>query len=173
MTSSIKKVKKKKMKFSILAFIAIASFIAGSKSDNAYEGCVIVNESGVCECFERRVLYNGKGCGPKLPKSNKCSIYSIELATRTKRNFCSICKPGFALKVETTPGVTLGGFKTTCVRGTIQNCLIETVTRSKRHGCSGCSGGLYSNKFECKKISKPVPNCMWGATGSGVTKATL
>ena len=95
------------MKFTTLALIGIASFIVSSKSQNTYDGCVAVKD-GVCDCYERKVLQTGKGCGPKLPKTDKCAIYSIDIEPFKAEGYCSICKPGYAQKEEINPGQNLG-----------------------------------------------------------------
>ena len=86
------------------------------------------------------------------------------------RNYCINCKPGYAQKSKISPSHALGNIESTCVEGTIKNCVFEFIQQSNQRICIGCLGGLYlsisqpGNRYSRKKIAKPVPNCMWGST---------
>ena len=152
-------------KLALIAIINIA-FIAPALTNTDYNGCAILDRRGLCqECFERIRLPLG-GCGPALPKSDKCLLYEYDRPNKSYR--CSVCKIGYTNKVS------LNGTKVIqrCVKGTLNdNCLIETDVRigpNTERACYACAKDTYSVQdatariFTCKKITQKVPNCKWG-----------
>ena len=163
------------MKFIIITACAIATLILSANAAQ-FKGC-ISETRGVCtECFGRKVLTNGQGCGPKLPPGDKCAFYETVTTTGKKSTKCTICKPGYAQKLTFKPGQ---GLESKCVQGSIENCLIEIISPFNKHACSGCSGGLYAvpnaqgSSYSCKKISNPLPNCKWGSIAIGNTRRCI
>ena len=148
----------------LVATLATTTFTAPN-----YNGCSTINNIGECvECFERKLLLDGGGCGPALPKTDKCLFYVLGFKNGTRAAECGICKPGYANKIE---------FKTDsiiqkCVNATLTNCLQENdlvFPNGLQRTCIACANNEYSveNKTTktatCQKIDKPVPNCKWGS----------
>ena len=132
-----------------------------------YNGCATLKPSGLCrECFERRLLPDGAGCGSALPKDDKCLLYEFDNTKNVSK--CSACKPGYANKL------TFNGTSITqkCVAATLTNCLLETDVdfgqRTER-ACIACPNNQYSVLNQttligaCQNITKPLPNCKWGS----------
>ena len=153
-----------------LIAILITALAASTVTANSYDGCAILDNAGRCrECFERKVLPNGQGCGPQQPSSDKCLLYTIDNTKRTSN--CLLCKTGSASKVVRNGPRT----SQSCVPATFSNCLLEidlTVGTYTSKECVACPGGQYSvpnvakRTSTCQQISNPVPNCKWGSTYS-------
>ena len=151
--------------FILLALCSVSVFTSGNSTK--YEGCTQLSEDGKCiECFERKLLPNGQGCGPKQPKNNTCEIYHY--SRLINQSYCAGCKPGYSNK-EQPIGRRLN---TTCIKGIIPGCLYESylpVSETPGHFCSACANNTYSffNKTtftsRCAKTSNPVPHCRWGS----------
>ena len=136
---------------------------------NPYEGCISLENGRCAACYERMVLQNQTGCGPKLPSDYRCDFYELQAAKSGNGNYCTTCKPGFALETVNPNGSSVGSVETTCVKGELENCAVEVVNPFNAHVCAACTGGLYSvqvknsTAFTCQKINHPIPNCMWGS----------
>ena len=144
-----------------------------SSKSNPFEGCAF-QTNGICSgCFQSKVLPNGKGCSPKLPKKDTCAVYSFEVEKKERVSTCVVCKKGYALKQSSKPDQkSLKGEESTCIQGTIDYCIIEGVNPFNQHACNACSGGRYSVKDPktttsvCKRIANPIPHCRWGSFAS-------
>ena len=119
------------------------------------QGCVEFYEKRCQRCF-RRYLQKDGFCGPLLPASDPCDIYTNS-GRGKNRNFCVKCKPGFAL-----------GNNFSCIKGTIASCVDEELREGSPRNCFGCGPGKYSvidpqtKTTSCKAVSSPVGNCLWG-----------
>ena len=157
-------------KLTLIAILATTTLTAAN-----YNGCAIINQNGICqECFERKVLPNGAGCGPAQPKDDKCLIY--QFVNGKNSTICGLCKTGYASKI----GFDAKGPYQRCVNATLQNCLLETDVilgpRTERV-CVACAKDQYAvlNKTtlvaKCQNITNPVANCKWGSIAvPGLTK---
>ena len=139
-----------------------------------YPGCVSVatgNGGGLCTaCYKRKVLDNGKGCGPLDPGSDRCLIhqkYPID-----ENNTCGLCKPGFS-NSHTVSNTT----HTSCVKGVIQDCAFELQSGVGSPVCDACFNGKYAvlsdrtQRYSCQKVPNPLPNCVLGGTYNPATRS--
>ena len=139
--------------------LTLLSIIAAvATSQDSYEGCVSVLNGKCHQCFERKVLKDGAGCGELLPAENTCAIYQLNRDGHT--NTCIACLAKYAFN-------PVGQGRYVCVKGTIPGCLIEALLPGGRHECAGCEPGKYSvNSAKgdvCKAISNPAPHCVFGS----------
>ena len=153
---------------SIVMTVLLTSLAASTHSaPSGYNGCSSIDNNGFCvECFKRKVLSDGKGCGPLQPKSDKCLFYIFN--TLRNSSACSFCKTGYAYRVAFN-GTEL---EETCVPGALSNCILEidfAFSKKTERLCEACGKGLYSVKdagnrtSTCKKVTKPLQNCEWGS----------
>ena len=155
---------------STLIGILIVALASTTLTRPNFNGCAISFLDGICvECFERKLKLDGSGCGPALPKSDKCLLYSTVIQNNSRVLSCGTCKPGYALRVE----FQSDGLIQTCVNATLKNCLIEIDSVYKSgtlRFCHACRvKGEYSVVNQttaiCQKVDvdHTVPNCMWGS----------
>ena len=133
-----------------------------------HNGCAIIDYFGTCrDCYKRKLLTNGEGCGPLLPESDKCLLYGLQ-ESRTIKSVCNNCKPGYANKL------TFNGtqFVQECVNATLKNCILENEIdfgQRVERLCTACPDKQYSVFNEtaltstCQNITNPVQNCLWGS----------
>ena len=151
-------------KFLIILALYSTSINAGSSQ---FEGCVGLSSDGTCgECYKRKLLPNGQGCGPKQPDSDPCEFYDYsKLFNKTN---CIGCKPGYSNKEQ----VIGDQFVTGCIKGVIPDCLYESyipVGPTPGHFCNACGNKKYaffnktSQSTTCANFSNPVANCKWGS----------
>ena len=147
--------------FILLAFSA-STLQASLLQAGNFKGCVSV-VNGVCQqCYRRKVLPKGAGCGPLQPASDTCQIY---IQTQTGP-LCLSCKKGYSNAV-TQPSP--GQFTRVCRPGTISYCLDESTHPDGSESCDLCAEGRYSvtqsggSTDACLKIRKPVPHCADGS----------
>ena len=154
------------MKSLTTTVIVVLSITAAIKTDSAvkFPGCIQVSKQETCtECFKRQVKTDGEGCGPVLPETDNCLIYSYN--QQFKKQECAICKPGYGNSIKTSNGV----FSETCVKGTIPDCLVEVDIEGRGRVCAACSNGKYSvfstilKTSKCQAIQEPVLHCKWGS----------
>ena len=157
------------MKNSSLIKSTTLVLLALSAHAETFPGCAH-QVSGICyECYHRRPLPNGRGCGPTLPTDDTCTLYQVVGIKNNKvTSECSVCKPGYALQGQP---ISNGTFQYTCIPGTIQNCVFETVHYS-HHVCLACKNGTYSVKnpngsSSCQKVNNTVSHCQWGSVQDG------
>ena len=144
----------------ITAITFLLSVATLSIKATQYPGCVMIagGTTKCNECYRRKVLPNGEGCGPLLPEADKCQIYLKDPSQAESR--CATCKVGYA---DGSNSKTPSDF---CLKGKIKGCVEETLAPSGIRVCYACSGGMYAfddGSYLCKKIPLPVANCMWGA----------
>ena len=147
----------------ILAIIVLAS-----DSLSVEHGCFLYKNQICQACYKRKV--NGTGCGQLQPDSDPCMIYT---KTPQKTDLCSICKPGFAVKFNSTTS-------SECIQGTLKDCEIQfflDIFGTKEYTCKACTGNKYfgldlkSGKQFCQTVSNPAPHCLWGdSTFAGINK---
>ena len=160
-----------------LIAITVAVLTTTARAAPNYNGCAIINNAGECEeCFERKLLLNGGGCGPALPKTDRCLLYRTGFEDKKIASVCSFCKPGYANRIR------INGTKVfrSCVPATLKNCLLESdivVAGKTDRSCVACPDNQYSvpnittNTATCQKIAEPVANCKWGSLyGKGLGK---
>ena len=152
----------------IIAFITItlASSASVGAQGTTIPGCVGLYEGTCGQCYKRKVLETGNGCGPVLPATDKCILYSYN--KNVKQQQCAACAEGYAEKIQITNSTNTTKITTSCVKGSLDNCIIEGESEGARF-CYACDKGLYSvlNKTAktgtCQKVDNPVPNCLWGS----------
>ena len=153
------------MKFIRTVYILLALAVFTQQASSNFKGCVQVVE-GVClECYKRKALPNGAGCGPLQPDSDNCLLYTW---TKGRGLRCLACKKGFSGNlVQTKTGSILE-----CQKGTIQHCIFEYGFSDGTHACGLCDEGRYSVSVSngssdiCSKVKNPALNCEDGASAA-------
>ena len=151
----------------ITAITFFLAFATISVKAGSYTGCIIAlpgQDGGVCvDCYKRKVLDNGKGCGPLDPPSDPCLVH--HKYTIDNSNTCYLCKQGFS-NSHPVSNTT----HTSCVKGVIQDCIYEFKSAVGSPVCNACSGGKYAvlsdrtQRYSCQKVPNPLPNCLLGGS---------
>ena len=142
----------------------LASSSAVATQGTTLPGCVQLSQGNCTSCYRRKLLQNRQGCGPVIPATDYCVLYSA--MTHSREQVCSVCAPGFALKTKFTNSGGIISAK--CVRGSIQNCLLQIDFKDKQM-CYACGKGTYSvfdktrQTSTCRRIGNPTPHCLWGS----------
>ena len=146
-----------------LLLVTLASLVITA---NQFTGCVEINNGKCIQCLQRKVLEEGQGCGPLLPKTDKCLFYIYNRFQ--SKQICAACKPGFADKISFSGSSVVHN----CIKGSIPGCLLEVdigITADKvATTCAACPQGKYSvldkqtRTSTCKAVAKPAANCFWG-----------
>ena len=144
--------------------LALLTFFAVGALAGSYQGCITTDQSGKCiDCYKRKALPSGDGCGPKRAANDHCTSYFYE--SNIQQVQCNTCDPGYALKI-----IPKGAY---CVRATLQDCHAETIFEAgldNGTSCDACTNGKYSvttkrspqRVSSCKEISNPIPHCKYG-----------
>ena len=161
------------MKMISIKLILIASLAANLattiQAAANYNGCAVIHQDGTCaECFQRKLLLNGAGCGPILPKSDPCLLYQTGFENNKQVTMCSTCKTGYASRININGAKILQE----CVKASLSNCLLENdaaFPKFTQKTCIACPSGQYSVRnrttrtANCQKIERPVAHCKWGS----------
>ena len=147
-------------KFALLAALTATSI------SSPFNGCVSASPQGKClECYRRKVLLDGSGCGSLEPESDPCELYETSSAPFHPKKVanCIRCKPGHALKV-------IDQVTSFCIKGIIQDCVYEMHFKNGYVTCPSCRNGKYevsgtgqnARISRCVTVSNPLSHCMNG-----------
>ena len=148
----------KRVMLRVLVVLMVASGSLSTHHDCS-NYCFACNGKNQCgACYRRKVVKDRFGikfsCSShSLPSSDNCLIYQY-YPPAFGYNKCGQCKPGWAMNDRSL-----------CVKGTIQNCQLETNSGGKPR-CFSCSGGYPSNdRTRCipaNQIKNPISRCKFG-----------
>ena len=153
-------------KLSVIALI-VSILISTTKAAPNYNGCAVIGRDGKCRiCYKSKLLTNGEGCGPLLPKEDKCQMHGLPV-NRNTDPICLYCKQGYANQYTLSFDITQK-----CVKALLANCLSEVDYISGKivqKLCVLCPNQEYSvinatvDLATCQKVPNPDPNCKWGS----------
>ena len=135
-----------------------------------YPGCTEIdwhnNSTNCISCYKRKLLPDRKGCGPILPESDPCLIYTQDQHPHREHNFyCGTCKTGYALNVSSS--ATSDDLR--CVKSSTPGCVQKSIVPWVGTLCNVCSDRKFaafnytSEKYECQESKKEIQrHCLWG-----------
>ena len=157
-------------KIVILLSLSLSSLQVSDLLAPNFKGCVSVVEGSCQQCYRRKLLPNGNGCGPLQPPSDKCQFYTY---SGDVGPVCLGCKQGYT-NAEVSSRI---GTLHECKPGSIAYCLDEATGVYGTESCYLCSGGRYSvaqpggKTRACVRINNSVANCKEGASASSVQRS--
>ena len=136
----------------VLTALVVTAYAAKTPNtavkNHQYQGCITVAGKRCLQCYRRQVRSNLKGCGPLLPPTDKCEIYSRDNAKGGSH--CAKCKKSLALKSSGAGK----DYKTSCVPGQVKDCEDEELRAGKTPICYACTYGFAqfdkeTGKYHC------------------------
>ena len=151
------------MKIKPITKLLILLVVTKTITSGQYDGCVYTVGSDCQQCYRRHNRADRKGCGPLLPESDHCEIYTNKPSIDFNGQRCIKCKNGYSLVNHR------GDVKSTCAPGIIKDCFFEVKSAFGESYCHACNNNEYAvynttPRYYCKNLSPSLSNCEIGGS---------
>ena len=163
----------------VLLTLLCLKMVSSQQAFDCSKGCAnCTAELGCVECYMTKIVPKTSStlhqifgltqqqskfdCAP-LDSGDSCAAYTIPTSSAPKIPRCEMCKPGYALKLNTQE----------CVQSKITNCAYSTIDYQKQETCRLCVNGFPSDYLNsCVPFADPAlgksANCKQGGIIDGV-----